>query len=200
LQRIIGSTYQAVSGAGLAGSAELDEQIAAIGDKASALVFDGSAVVYPPAQVFPDSIAFNVLPFAGSFEGDQTTEELKFRYESRKILAIPDLAVSVTCVRVPVYAGHSLNLNLSFKERISPERALELLGRSPGVEVVEVPTPLKSAGRDACLVGRVRADYSDESGRGLTVFVSGDNLRKGAALNAVQIAEALVERGVVSAG
>jgi aspartate-semialdehyde dehydrogenase len=199
LRRMVASTYQAVSGAGLAGTAELDEQVRALWEKATALALDGSALTYPPAKSFPGPVAFNVLPHAGTFDGDETTEELKFRNESRKILAIPDLAVSVTCVRVPVYTGHSLALNLTFERPLTAERALELLCGAPGVEVVDVPTPLASAGGDTCLVGRVRTDYSDPSGCGLTMFVSGDNLRKGAALNAVQIAEALLERGVVSA-
>jgi aspartate-semialdehyde dehydrogenase len=194
---MVGSTYQAVSGAGLAGTAELDEQVRAIGDKAAALAFDGGAVSYPPGSTFPGPIAFNVLPHAGTFDGDETTEETKFRNESRKILGIPDLAVSVTCVRVPVYTGHSLSLHLTFDRPLDPARALDLLRAAPGVEVVDVPTPLRSTGGDTCLVGRVRADRSDPSGRGLTLFVAGDNLRKGAALNAVQVAEALLERGIV---
>jgi aspartate-semialdehyde dehydrogenase len=140
-----------------------------------------------------------VIPHAGTFDGDETTEELKFRNESRKILGIPGLAVSVTCVRVPVYTGHSLTLNLTFSSPITPQRALTLLRGAPGVGVVDVPTPLLSAGRDACLVGRVRTDRSDPTGCGLTMFVAGDNLRKGAALNAVQIAEVLLERGIVPA-
>ncbi len=148
--------------------------------------------------MFPQPIAFNVIPHAGSFDGDETTEELKFRNESRKILGIPDLGVGVTCVRVPVYTGHSLSLNLTFRDPIDPARALELLRAAPGVQVVDVPTPLQSAGGDTCLVGRVRADDSDGRGRGLALFVAGDNLRKGAALNAVQIAEALLERGIVA--
>jgi aspartate-semialdehyde dehydrogenase len=199
LKRVVAATYQAVSGAGLAGTAELDEQVRASWEKAAALALDGAAVSYPPAKAFPGPVAFNVLPHAGTFDGYETTEELKFRNESRKILGIPELAVSVTCVRVPVFTGHSLSLNLTFERQISAERAVELLKSAPGVELVDVPTPLASAGGDTCLVGRVRPDYSDPSGKGLTMFVSGDNLRKGAALNAVQIAEALLERGVVSA-
>jgi aspartate-semialdehyde dehydrogenase len=199
LVRMVASTYQAASGAGLAGTAELDEQVRAVGEKAAELAFDGSALDYPKPRVFPQPLAFNIIPHAGTFDGDETTEELKFRQESRKILEIPDLAVSVTCVRVPVYTGHSLALNLTFSSAITPERALTRLREAPGVEVVDVPTPLRSAGRDACLVGRVRADRSDPTGRGLTMFVSGDNLRKGAALNAVQIAEALLERKIVRA-
>ncbi|HWE55970.1 MAG TPA: aspartate-semialdehyde dehydrogenase [Acidimicrobiales bacterium] len=197
LERIIASTYQAVSGAGLAGTAELDEQIRATWDKATELAFDGSALQFPEARSFPGPIAFNVLPHAGSFDGDETTEELKFRNESRKILGLPDLRVAVTCVRVPVFTGHSLSLNLTFHDPIRPARAIELLSGAPGVELVDVPTPLRSAGGDTCLVGRVRADASDESGRGLSLFISGDNLRKGAALNAVQIAEELLARGLV---
>ena len=197
LRRVVASTYQAVSGAGLAGTAELDEQVRALWEKSTALALDGSALSYPPAKSFPGPIAFNVLPHAGTFDGYETTEELKFRDESRKILDIADLAVSVTCVRVPVFTGHSLSLNLTFERQINAEQALGLLGSAPGVELVDVPTPLASAGGDTCLVGRVRPDYSDPSGCGLTMFVSGDNLRKGAALNAVQIAEVLVALGTV---
>ena len=192
LSALVASTYQAVSGAGLAGVAELDDQVRAVGDKATALTFDGGAVSYPPATVFPQPIAFNVVPHAGSFVDDETTEEHKSRTESRKILAIPGLAASVTCVRVPVYTGHSVALNATFERPIDPARALELLASAPGVTVVDVPTPLASAGTDPSLVGRVRVDRSVAGGRGLAMFVSGDNLRKGAALNAVQIAEALL--------
>lgn len=197
LVRLVASTYQAASGAGLAGVRELDEQVRAVGDKAAALAFDGAALAFPPASVFPGPVAFNVMPQAGSFVGDETVEEVKFREESRKILGIADLAVAVTCVRVPVYTGHSLALNATFARPISPERATELLAGAPGVELVDVPTPLGCAGGDTCQVGRIRADHSDLSGRGLTLWVSGDNLRKGAALNAVQIAEALLGLGRV---
>jgi aspartate-semialdehyde dehydrogenase len=198
LERIVASTYQAVSGAGLAGTAELDEQVRALGDKATELAFDGRALTFPEARAFPAPIAYNVIPHAGSFDGEETTEELKFRNESRKILGIPDLAVGVTCVRVPVFTGHSLTLNLTFARPLSAERARQLLSTAPGVQLVDVPTPLQSAGGDTSLVGRVRADLSDPSGRGLAMFVSGDNLRKGAALNAVQIAEELLARGIVT--
>jgi aspartate-semialdehyde dehydrogenase len=197
LRRLVASTYQAVSGAGLSGVAELELQVRALGDKSAALTFDGAALEYPPASVFPGPIAFNVLSIAGTLVDDETNEEHKFRDESRKILGIPDLAVSVTCVRVPVYTGHSLALNAEFAAPLSAAEALDLLGSADGVEVVEMPTPLRSAGVDASLVGRMRADQGVPDGRGLAMFVSGDNLRKGAALNAVQIAEALLARGLI---
>ncbi len=195
LTRLVVSTYQAVSGAGLAGVAELDEQVRAVGEKAAALTFDGAAVPFPPADSFPGPIAFNVLPHAGSFVDDETSEEKKFRDESRKILGIPGLRVSTTCVRVPVFTGHSQAINAEFERPLSPERARELLATAPGVRLVDVPTPLAAAGTDPSLVGRVRADEGVPGGRGLALFVVGDNLRKGAALNAVQIAEALLLRG-----
>jgi aspartate-semialdehyde dehydrogenase len=197
LRRLVASTYQSVSGAGLSGVAELELQVRAVGDKSAALTFDGAALDYPPASVFPGPIAFNVLSIAGSLVDDETNEEHKFRDESRKILGIPDLAVSVTCVRVPVYTGHSLALNAEFAAPLSPADALDLLRSAAGVEVVEMPTPLRSAGIDPSLVGRVRSDQGVPGGRGLAMFVSGDNLRKGAALNAVQIAEELLARGLI---
>jgi aspartate-semialdehyde dehydrogenase len=207
LMSLVASTYQATSGAGLAGTAELAAQIAATGDKSSELAFDGGAVEIPSTGVFSAPIAFNVIPHAGSFSrlpggeaDDETSEEHKFRDESRKILGIPDLSVSVTCVRVPVYTGHSLAVNAGFARAISPARAVELLRGAPGVELVDVPTPLASAGGDTSLVGRIRRDHSRDDGRGLALFVSGDNLRKGAALNAVQIAETLLARAQKTAG
>jgi len=198
LRRLIVSTYQATSGAGREGIKELADQVHAVGEKASALTFDGSALSYPAHSVFPGPIAFNVLPMAGKLVDDETDEEHKLRNESRKILHIPDLAVGVTCVRVPVFTGHSLSVVARFERPISPERALELLASAPGTRVVDMPTPLSSAGVDACLVGRLRADKSEPDGKGLAFFASGDNLRKGAALNAVQIAEVLVARGKVA--
>jgi aspartate-semialdehyde dehydrogenase len=197
LVRLVASTYQAVSGAGLAGVAELESQIREGGEKSAGLTFDGTAVGFAPAAVFPDTIAFNVLSIAGTLVDDETNEEHKFRDESRKILGVPGLAVSCTCVRVPVYSGHSVALNAEFSAALSPARALALLARAPGVAVVDMPTPMASAGGDDCLVGRVRIDPGVPDGRGLALFVSGDNLRKGAALNAIQIAEALVARGLV---
>ncbi|HEX3424969.1 MAG TPA: aspartate-semialdehyde dehydrogenase [Acidimicrobiales bacterium] len=195
LVRLVASTYQAVSGGGLAGVAELEAQVREVGEKSAALTFDGEAVGFPPPSVFPGPIAFNVLSIAGTLVDDETNEEHKFRDESRKILAIPELAVSCTCVRVPVYTGHSVALNAEFSAALAPARARELLARAPGVVVADMPTPLDAAGRDDCLVGRIRNDPGVAGGRGLALFVSGDNLRKGAALNAVQIAEALLAGG-----
>lgn len=195
LVSLVVSTYQAVSGAGLSGTAELDEQVTKVGDGATALAISGQAVEFPPAHKFPEPIAYNVIPYAGSLVDDgldETDEEQKLRNESRKILEIPDLAVSVTCVRVPVYTGHSLSINARFARPIDPEDARRLLFKAKGVELVDIPTPLKAAGIDPTLVGRIRRDPTAE--HGLSLFVSGDNLRKGAALNAVQIAEAILER------
>jgi aspartate-semialdehyde dehydrogenase len=193
LRRVVVSTYQSVSGAGLKGVDELAEQVAKVGEQAPALTFDGSAVDFPEPNIFPGPIAFNVLPHAGDFVDDETNEEKKWRDEARKILGLPDLPVSCTCVRVPVYTGHSLSLNVEFDKAISPDEAREVLSTAPGVGLTDVPSPLLAAGADLCYVGRIRRDPGAETG--LALFVSGDNLRKGAALNAVQIAEALLERG-----
>jgi len=191
LNRLIVSTYQAVSGSGGAGVAELDTQLRAAGDKASELTFDGSAIALPEPQKYARPIAFNVLPIAGSIVDDgefETDEEKKLRNESRKILAIPSLRVSGTCVRVPVFTGHSLSINAEFDRPLSVAQATELLAAAPGVELSDIPTPLQAAGQDPSYVGRLRQDGAN----GLALFVSNDNLRKGAALNAVQIAELLV--------
>ena len=198
LTRLIVSSYQAVSGGGLAGITELEEQVQKVGAESAELAYRGDALDFPPPSKFARNIAFNVLPFAGSLVGDdgETDEEVKLRNESRKILGIPDLPVSGLCVRVPVYTGHSLSLNVEFAGPMTPERAGELLADAPGVVLTDIPTPLEAAGRDACYVGRIRRDPGAPNG--LAMFVSGDNIRKGAALNAVQIAEALVERGIVS--
>ncbi|GIF37577.1 aspartate-semialdehyde dehydrogenase [Actinoplanes xinjiangensis] len=190
LVSFIATTYQAVGGAGLAGVAELDEQIKKVADRATELTHDGSAVEFPESKVFPQPIAFNVIPQAGSFVDDgsnETDEEQKLRNESRKILGLPDLLVSGTCVRVPVFTGHSIQVNARFSRPVSPERAREILASAPGVEISDVPTPLQAAGRDPSYVGRFRVDPTAENG--LSFFISNDNLRKGAALNAVQIAE-----------
>jgi aspartate-semialdehyde dehydrogenase len=197
LVRMITSTYQAVSGAGLAGVVELDDQIRKVADAATGLTFDGGAVDFPAPQKFAAPIAFNVLPFAGKFVDDgseETDEEQKLRNETRKILEIPDLRVSGTCVRVPVFTGHSLSINAEFSRPITPARAREVLAAAPGVELCDVPTPLQAAGRDPSYVGRIRQDSSVDGNRGLVLFLSNDNLRKGAALNAIQIAEEIVRR------
>ncbi len=198
LTRLVVATYQAVSGAGLAGVAELESQLHKSADRAAALTFDGRAVDLPPAVVFPDTIAHNVLPLAGHLTdggSGETTEEVKFRDESRKILGIPRLPVACTCVRVPVFTGHSLAVVAEFAAPLSPARAAELMARAPGVARSDLPTPLRAAGTDPSLVGRIRVAEGAE--HGLAFFVVGDNLRKGAALNAVQIAESLLRLGVV---
>ena len=195
LLRLVTSTYQAVSGAGLSGVTELDEQVRKVVDGAAGLTYRGDAVEYPMPSKFPGPIAFNVLPLAGKIVDDgseETDEEQKLRKESRKILGIPDLLVSGTCVRVPVFTGHSLSINASFARPISVARAKELLAAAPGVVLTDIPTPLLAAGQDPSYVGRIRLDETVENG--LALFVSNDNLRKGAALNAVQIAEALLAR------
>jgi aspartate-semialdehyde dehydrogenase len=190
LVRLVVSTYQAVSGTGPGGVDDLDKQVTEVASRARELVHDGDAVAFPAPETYPEPIAFNVLPLAGSLGGDgETSEELKLREESRKILDIPDLRVSGTCVRVPVFTGHSLAINAEFARPLTVDRALAVLSRAPGVEVRAVPTPLYAAGKDPSYVGRVRVDPGVEDGRGLALFVSNDNLRKGAALNAVQIAE-----------
>ncbi|MEV7424288.1 MULTISPECIES: aspartate-semialdehyde dehydrogenase [unclassified Streptomyces] len=190
LTALVATTYQAVSGSGLAGVAELHGQAQKVVAEADRLTHDGGAVDFPEPAVYKRPIAFNVLPLAGSVVDDgsfETDEEQKLRNESRKILEIPGLKVSGTCVRVPVFTGHSLQVNARFARPISVERAYELLKDAPGVELSEIPTPLQAAGKDVSYVGRIRNDETAENS--LALFVSGDNLRKGAALNAVQIAE-----------
>ena len=194
LVRLTASTYQAVSGGGVTGVAELDAQVTAAHD-VSRLTYDGEAVAFPPASKFARTIAFNVLPFAGAMVDDgelETDEEKKLRNETRKILHIPDLRVSGTCVRVPVFTGHSLSLHAEFSRAITPAEAHKILSGAPGVAVVDIPTPLLAAGKDPAYVGRIRQDQSVDGNRGLVLFVSNDNLRKGAALNALQIAELVV--------
>jgi aspartate-semialdehyde dehydrogenase len=195
LTRLVVSTYQAVSGAGGAGVDELAGQLQAAGDGAPRLAFDGGAVDFPEPRAFAAPVAFSVLPLAGSVVDDgsnETNEEQKLRNETRKILDIPELAVSVTCVRVPVFTGHSLSINAEFSRELSPEAAAKVLAEAPGVVLADVPTPLMAAGNDPTYVGRLRRDPGVE--HGLALFLSGDNLRKGAALNAIQIAELLAAR------
>jgi aspartate-semialdehyde dehydrogenase len=193
LVSLVTATYQAVSGSGGAGVDELRDQLAKTADRAAELTFGLSGVPMPEPSLYARPIAFNVLPLAGCIVDDglgETDEEQKLRNESRKILGIPDLKVSVTCVRVPVFTGHSLQLHPRFARPISPQRARELLAEAPGVVLTDVPNPLQAAGQDPTYVGRVRADETVE--HGLALFCSSDNLRKGAALNAVQIAELLI--------
>ncbi len=196
LTRLVVSTFQAVSGSGLAGVEELETQLRAVMDSdVTTLTHDGSSVDFPAPVKYVRPIAFDVVPIAGSVVDDglgETDEEKKLRNESRKILGIPDLLVSGTCVRVPVFTGHSLSINAEFERPLSAARATQILADSPGVELSDVPTPLQAAGQDPSFVGRIRPDEGVPDGRGLVMFVSNDNLRKGAALNAVQIAELLV--------
>ena len=197
LVRLQVATYQAVSGSGGAGVEELDSQARAVVDQAAKLAFSGDAVTFPDPRLYARPIAFNVLPLAGSIVDDgsgETDEEQKLRNETRKILHIPDLPVSGTCVRVPVFTGHSLAIHAEFADELTPASARELLADAPGVALSDVPTPLQAAGRDDSFVGRIRADQAVSGGRGLILFVSGDNLRKGAALNAVQIAELVADQ------
>jgi aspartate-semialdehyde dehydrogenase len=195
LRRLVVSTYQAASGAGLQGVAELDEQVRKTADRAQALTFDGKAVEFPEPAKFAAPLAFNVVPLAGAIVDDgsgETDEEQKLRNESRKILGIPDLAVSATCVRVPVFTGHSLAINAAFERELTVEDVVDRLSNAPGVVLADLPTPLLAAGADPSYVGRIRSDPTVENG--VSLFVSNDNLRKGAALNAVQIAE-IIARG-----
>lgn len=202
LERLVVSTYQAVSGSGVAGVQELLGQVEGVlaqGD-VDRLARDGSALDFPQPEKYVAPIAFDVIPLAGAVVDDgsnETDEEKKLRNESRKILELPDLRVAGTCVRVPVFTGHSLSINAEFAREITPERAREVLSDAPGVTLEEVPTPLQAAGKDASFVGRIRADQSAPEGKGLVLFISNDNLRKGAALNAVQIAE-LVAAGLTA--
>ncbi|HXH57817.1 aspartate-semialdehyde dehydrogenase [Iamia sp.] len=198
LESLVISTYQAVSGGGLAGVEELASQVDAAGAKAAELTHDGAAVAFPEPSKFPTTIAFNVVPQAGSYVDDgldETDEDQKLRFESRKILGLPGLLVSGLCVRVPVFTGHSLSINARFARALGPAEAIELLAAAPGVALHDLPTPLLVAGADPTYVGRIRVDETVPDGRGLALFVSSDNLRKGAALNAVQIAELVTAGG-----
>ncbi|MGQ4362103.1 aspartate-semialdehyde dehydrogenase [Streptomyces sp. SAS_272] len=194
LEALVVATYQAVSGSGVAGVAELHGQAQKVVPDADKLTHDGGSVDFPEPQVYKRPIAFNVVPLAGSIVEDglgETDEEQKLRNESRKILEIPDLKVSGTCVRVPVFSGHSLQVNARFARPLSAERATELLSEAAGVVLTDIPTPLEAAGQDPSFVGRIRRDETVE--HGLALFISNDNLRKGAALNAVQIAELVAD-------
>ncbi len=197
LRRLVVSTYQAVSGGGVAGVEELANQMQKAGEDCTRLVNDGAGIDFPAPKKWQVPIAYNVVPYNYQVvEDGYTEEEIKLRNESRKILGIPELSVSCTCVRVPVFTGHSLSINAEFEKSISADAALELLSCAAGVVVTEVPNPLMATGRDPVFVGRVRPDPT--VAHGLALFVSGDNLRKGAALNAIQIAEVIYEQGLRS--
>lgn len=193
LERLFVSSYQAVSGSGLKGVQELVRQThAAVAQDLTALALDGRAVTLPEPETYVAPIAFDVVPLAGALVDDgteETDEEQKLRNESRRILHLPDLKVSGTCVRVPVFTGHTLTIHAQFPSAITAQQARAVLADAPGVRLVDVPTPLEAAGRDEVLVGRIRPDLAVDEGKGLVLVVSGDNLRKGAALNAIQVAE-----------
>jgi aspartate-semialdehyde dehydrogenase len=192
LRRVTSSSYQAVSGAGRDGVDELTEQVVKLGERAPELVFGTEGMDLPRGHRFVEPIAYNVVPVAGALVDRETEEEHKFRNESRKILGLANLPVSCTCVRVPVYTGHCHSLNVELERQLDLDEAARVLSQAPGVQLVDVPTPQRAAGKDDSLVGRLRVDPTVE--HGLALFVAGDNLRKGAALNAVQIAEALLPR------
>jgi aspartate-semialdehyde dehydrogenase len=199
LRAIVPTSFQAAGGAGQKGIDELAKQIAPLHADVAQLCDDGAAAAAKVEHaIHAATLAFNVVPLLGALgEEGYTDEELKLRNESRKILAIPDLAVSPTCVRVPVMVGHGVAVRATFAREVDLDRALELLRSFPNLVVDDVPTPLEYAGRDEVAVGRVRRDLADP--RSLNFFVVGDNLLKGAALNTVQLAEALYERGLVGA-
>lgn len=196
VERMVVSTYQSVSGAGAPGITELEQQWTKFAGGSDALRRAATVEgVIVPGEVWSKPIAGNVIPLAGSVrEAGYTSEEWKLVHESRKILHDPSMAVTATCVRVPVYVGHAMTANVEFREPMSRERAVELLADAPGVRLVDdgagAPTALEGAGIDPVLVGRLREDPSRANT--LDLWVTGDNLRKGAALNAVQMAEVLI--------
>lgn len=200
LERLRVATYQAVSGTGLKGVTELGDQVRnAVADPTpiEKLTFDGHAVPIGPCHAYVAPIAFNVVAMAGSIVDDgsnETDEEQKLRFESRKILGLPDLAVAGTCVRVPVFTGHALAVHAEFASPITAQKATEILSNATGVVLTDLPTPLEAAGQDPTYVGRIRQDQSVPGDRGLVFFAAADNLRKGAALNALQIAEIIANR------
>jgi aspartate-semialdehyde dehydrogenase len=188
ISRLIVSTYQSVSGTGQRALEELDAEVRA----------SLSGQPLPPPTIYPDHIAFNVIGAAGNFADgdDHTDEERKMMFETGKILEDTEIAVAVTCVRVPVRIGHSESVNIETREHLPIERARELLAQAPGLVLEDVPSPLRSEGRDEVYVGRLRRDPTHPNG--LSMFVVADNLRKGAATNAVQIAELLIRDGLIS--
>ena len=197
LTAMVATSFQAAGGAGQKGIDELAEQVPVLATQVEAMVSDGHRVArMVESSVHANTLAFNVVPMLGALgDNGYTDEEMKLQNESRKILGLPDLAMSPTCVRVPVMVGHAIEVRASFAQEVDLGRALEALSAFPNLLVEEAPTPLEAAGRDETFVGRVRLDLADP--RTLNFFVVGDNLRKGAALNTVQIAEVAVERGLV---
>ncbi len=194
LESVNATTYQSVSGQGLAGVKEAMHQIEEMkGDALGIIEGVADPALWTAPEVFPGRVGFNVFPFAGEFNelGFGTSEEAKFKRETRKILDLPGLPVSATCVRVPVLNGHSMALSIGCSQELRPREAMEILRDAPGVELCDVPTPLSASGKDDVLVGRVRQDPTRVNG--IELFISGDNLLKGAALNAVQIAERLLQ-------
>lgn len=192
LETLVASSYQAVSGSGRAGVTELSSQLRASIDECEALALDGAAIQFPEPKTYVRPIAFNAVPVAGSFVDDgsgETDEEQKLRNESRRILHLPSLAASCTCVRIPVMSAHLLSLNARFARPVDLAQAKAALKQASGVQLVDVPNPLEAAGRDGTFTGRLRIDQSIPDGKGLAFICCADNLRKGAALNAIQIAE-----------
>ncbi|GGI14856.1 aspartate-semialdehyde dehydrogenase [Galliscardovia ingluviei] len=198
LQRLIVSSYQAVSGAGRAGVEQLmNEAQAAVEQGADKLVFDGNAITFPEPTKVVRTIAFNAVPFIGAIVDDgseETDEEQKLRNESRKILHLPNLLASCTCVRVGVFTSHGMSINAEFERDVTPDQAREVLAQAPGVQLVDIPTPQLAAGKDPSFVGRIRQDQAVPGHKGLSMFITNDNLRKGAALNAIQIAEIVASK------
>ena len=192
LKRLVVSTYQAVSGGGVEGNKVLEEQIQRGAEHCIGLASDQNAVDLGEPKKWAVPMAYNVVPLNYVIEEDgYTEEELKLRDESRKILEIPELPVSGTCVRVPVFTGHALSINAEFEKPISAAEATDILSKAKGVVLTDVPNPLEATGKDPVYVGRIRPDPTVE--HGLALFAVGDNLRKGAALNAVQVAEELLK-------
>ncbi|KAA8832318.1 aspartate-semialdehyde dehydrogenase [Bifidobacterium tissieri] len=198
LKRLIVSSYQAVSGAGRAGVLQLmNEAKAAVEQGADKLVFDGSAIDFPEPTKVVRTIAFNAVPFIGAIVDDgseETDEEQKLRNESRKILHLPNLKASCTCVRIGVFTSHGMSVNAEFEKDVTPDQAREVLAKAPGVELNDIPTPQLAAGKDPSFVGRIRQDQAVDGKKGLSMFITNDNLRKGAALNAIELAEIVAKK------
>ena len=199
LTAMVATSFQAAGGAGQKGIDELAAQVPVLNEHVVAMIDDGERVArMVESSVHANTLAFNVVPELGTIgDNGYTDEEMKLQNESRKILALPDLSMSPTCVRVPVMVGHAIEVRATFAREIDLGEALAALEAFPNLVVTSAPTPLECAGRDETFVGRIRADLGDP--RSMNFFVVGDNLLKGAALNTVQLAELAVERGLVGA-